>query len=609
MTESLFDLGASTARLDAIGAVWREVSAALVAVSTRVTSSSERLLDVWEGLGAMSYDRHRAELTDSLDLGAALAADAASIVERASGVVSAAQETLDGWRVALSRLPVREQADGSLLVQISTVAQQAQIRAATTAAGMLRARVDAHLRSADQRLRSIAIRWWAVTDRWRSILSGTELNFTTPVEQKTSGLLVVDGKAVFSLGGGTEGDSALPSYLIGPDQRTGRRVISKDDGQVRYEVPADTELVVRTGEGPATRISSRDGHPVTLIGDRWDNVLEGGDGSDRIIGNGGVDRLESGGGDDLVSGGSGIDYLHGGDGDDQMEGGHDGDNIYGGAGDDDLGGGSGLDDLNGGLGDDSVRGGGGNDVTAGGRGFDRLLGGSGDDAGYGGIGKDLIDGGPGREDDAFDDGGIFTSDTENVHLVSPVAGLEYSKLRIDGRPDFVERITDDLDNLGSSPAGKKLLEHVSRLKDQGVDITIREDEYGGSRHQWNSLKEHDVYINLATPPLAGDPLSPTETIFHETTHAIRMALGLDPEVAVEYTGVDDIDSGRSPDVDNSFDPTPGVEEAERDAVGLPVDHDDDPATPEQLRGDLDVYENLYREERNRPRREHYQTPY
>ena len=94
---------------------------------------------------------------------------------------------------------------------------------------------------------------------------------------------------------------------------------------------------------------------LVLLGDADGNVLNGGNGADRISGNDGDDIINGGGGNDIVLGGKGMDYIRGGNGSDT---------LYGGLGDDFLLGGSGADFLSGDAGSDSLTGGQGADVFA-----------------------------------------------------------------------------------------------------------------------------------------------------------------------------------------------------------------------------------------------------
>jgi|GEM_PF-2436836 len=94
------------------------------------------------------------------------------------------------------------------------------------------------------------------------------------------------------------------------------------------------------------------------------------------------DIIEGGDGTDLEYGGSGDDYINGGAGNDILIGGSGNDRILGGTGNDLLHGGSGSDSLEGGAGDDILFGNGGGDELSGGTGNDLLFGGSGVDTFY-----------------------------------------------------------------------------------------------------------------------------------------------------------------------------------------------------------------------------------
>lgn len=119
-----------------------------------------------------------------------------------------------------------------------------------------------------------------------------------------------------------------------------------------------------------------------------DDVIVGTVDGDAIVGGGGRDRIRAGSGDDLVCGGEGDDVLIGAHGSDILVGGPGADRVGGDSGDDtviggddadDLRGGRGHDDLDGGLGDDRLRAGGDEDLLRGGDGIDAIDGGSGGD--------------------------------------------------------------------------------------------------------------------------------------------------------------------------------------------------------------------------------------
>ncbi|BAL24631.1 calcium-binding protein [Azoarcus sp. KH32C] len=145
------------------------------------------------------------------------------------------------------------------------------------------------------------------------------------------------------------------------------------------------------------------------------DYLDGGDGDDFLLGEGGGDTLVGGLRNDLLVGDDwypslslsrhGKDSLDGGSGQDTLIGGGLADTLAGGDGDDllfgDASDGSlgdqwqGDDSLDGGLGNDALYGDGGNDALNGQDGNDTLQGGAGNDTLYGGNDNDSLDGGTG----------------------------------------------------------------------------------------------------------------------------------------------------------------------------------------------------------------------
>ncbi len=178
--------------------------------------------------------------------------------------------------------------------------------------------------------------------------------------------------------------------------------------------------LVQNPDGSATSVQ------LTGVLHPGDDILEGGEGNDRLSGDGGDDILDGGLGDDLLVGDTqqgldlpvpmapGNDYLVGGDGNDELQGNAGHDVLLGGAGDDrlfgdDTGvdpsqegddwleGGAGNDFLTALGGDDTLVGDDGEDILLAGAGDDTLLGGEGDDIGFGGEGDDDISAGAGAD--------------------------------------------------------------------------------------------------------------------------------------------------------------------------------------------------------------------
>ena len=146
-----------------------------------------------------------------------------------------------------------------------------------------------------------------------------------------------------------------------------------------------------------------------------DDTVTGGDGDDVIIGGEGSDTLSGGAGNDTIYGGldpsfpdalnirddgsdgpadpdptNGMDVIDGGDGDDRLFGQDDDDTITGGAGND---------YIDGGIDDDTLSGGDGDDIVLGGQGVDTIDGDAGDDILFGGFDTDadLLRGGDGAD--------------------------------------------------------------------------------------------------------------------------------------------------------------------------------------------------------------------
>lgn len=155
-----------------------------------------------------------------------------------------------------------------------------------------------------------------------------------------------------------------------------------------------------------------------LYGWGGNDILEGSQYADKLLGGDGHDVLSGGAGNDILGGNAGNDALHGGDGDDTLNGGSGNDTLNGDAGNDTLIGGAGNDFLSGGDGNDFMNGGAGHDALHGGTGNDNMNGGAGDDKLYGNSGNDTLVGGDGMdilEGGAGDDtlGGNAGNDTLN----------------------------------------------------------------------------------------------------------------------------------------------------------------------------------------------------
>ena len=354
---------------------------------------------------------------------------------------------------------------------------------------------------------------------------------------------------------------------LGVDPATGERLVTVNGTTTRY--PPGPGVVVRAGDGTdEVVVAAGTRMRVVLFGGPGDDVLRGGDGDDELYGEGGRDYLDGGGGDDVIRGGRGNDTAYGLTGDDRIDGG------------------PGNDYLDGGPGDDTVAGGRGNDMVSGGLGHDTLLGGRAHDRIYTGPGADTVDGGEG-DDVAYRQADDLTVGVEHTVLVELRTVGRF--IRIEGSPEFVARVQSDLDMLRSSPRGQALLAALDvntstsrspladvavlgRLASQGNTLTIRE-YVSPSPEDDNSYAHADTqrrrggrqmlieYQTDLDDIYDGPPIT---VLYHELAHVYdyahaTMAGGV-------HAGPDDA----------------GVDNAERVAVGLPIDHDNDPQTPDQL---------------------------
>jgi Ca2+-binding RTX toxin-like protein len=145
------------------------------------------------------------------------------------------------------------------------------------------------------------------------------------------------------------------------------RTLSDDQIQQLFDGGEFGNVIVGTAQADVLIGGSDD---EVLRGRGGDDVILGGPGNDGLIGGAGDDQLRGGGGDDQLDGKGGIDVLAGGGGNDL---------LAGSRGDDLLSGGGGSDDLQGNKGADVLRGGGGGDLLNGGIGNDTLIGGGGSD--------------------------------------------------------------------------------------------------------------------------------------------------------------------------------------------------------------------------------------
>lgn len=317
--------------------------------------------------------------------------------------------------------------------------------------------------------------------------------------------------------------------------------------------------------------------------------------------------VEAGAGNDRIRTGSGRDYVNGSTGNDQINGGAGEDTLYGGDGDDRIGGSTGNDYVDGGMGNDRLDGGAGNDLVHGGRGDDQIMGNAGDDVLVTGAGVDQVS----------NDGGIdvIKAQTEDiVAAVSPGVGVNLVQNTVLGDlPDnvvvagdaaFSERVFADLELYRSTDTGQAML---TSLGSTPYDVVITEETDLNSYAHPPVDNEAVISFNPSDTggypqrdPTTGELVGrydsdPAATLFHEMAHVYDYAHGtLNDDIYSD--GEDPVDSWGA-----------GVPNSERVAVGLPIDTDNDHATPEAFAAEhpLLLTENAFRAEVGLPQRHHY----
>ena len=593
---TVFDLHDDAGELVRAATSWGDVSGELSAAADTVTVGSARVMKTWEGESGTTYDEHRKRLVASLDRAASVADRIAVTMGRSAGAVRVAQGHLDvQWGRVASVPHVGGFLGLPLVFHPEDDAQRTKVEGVIAAAEGIRADLDRALETDRGVLSAATTEWAAISAEWQGVASGSVPPFVLPAEGDRTGVITSGDQTVVNTG---SGDDDVRVFV---DPFTGEQVVIVN-GTV-YRFPPGQHITVRAGGGNDTiHISENTSLDLTVIGGEGDDAIDGGSGDDTIIGLGGDDDIDAGSGDDYVSGGAGGDYIDGQDGDDDLFGGADDDTVYGLGGADRISGGEGDDYLEGGNDDDRLDGGSGDDVVSGGNDDDRILGGSGDDVTYAGRGDDTTYGGTG-DDTAHDESGDTAHGVEQVVRVQ-IPGDDYF-IRVEGSEEFKARVQADLDLLASSPRGRMLLDNLQQHHDDsgflGINkssLTIR--EYDDPTDPNNSTASHsgnDYEINLnvrldelGTPggPVEGPPIA---VLQHELAHVYDYAN--DTLRDGQYHGDDTLNDGTNV--------------RERQAAGLPIDHDDDPSTPEIIDPDhpIEYTENGLREEMGVDHRDHY----
>lgn len=597
----LWRLDADPFRVQASAAAWRKAGKAGAAIGDEVVQNSRHVLsEGWVGHVRDSFARHQSRLVRSLDSVQIRAEAVARELEGIAGLLRHYQTALDDELDNLCRKVLclnnpRLLGGGGLLAGLGELTflpksrtDVASINAAVRVAEGMRRELKAALRIHAAKLARAREQWRALAATWKPIAQGLEARtFRLPDEVAGTMVLVVDGRAVVNTGPGDD------SVLVSTDPATGQVVIEVNG--VKHYQPRGTEVTIRGGEGnDSIAVSPGTLVKVTMLGGAGQDRIRGGDDDDTILGGLGRDRIRAGGGADYVSGGAANDYLDGQGGRDRIGAGAGNDTAYGLDGSDYLSGGTGRDYLEGGRGYDVIDGGVGADLISGGTEDDRLRGGLGDDVFYAGKGVDTVTGGGGADLSYQESKDHAAGDVPDVvHVeVADVAGF----IKIDGSPEFRERVLDDLHLLESSPAGQKMLRELKDRSGFWNELTIRELSAQDNGYAHKGEKEHwygterDSAVDY-NPDYISDSNSgrPITVLYHEFGHIYSF-----------WNGIFESDYiAGGPDL--------LVVKGERQAAGLPFDHDNDPSTPDIVdpRQPLDYTENGLRKEMRHPNRDTY----
>ena len=318
----------------------------------------------------------------------------------------------------------------------------------------------------------------------------------------------------------------------------------------------------------------------------------------------GDDIIKAGAGNDEIDGGDGNDYIEGNLGNDRIKGGDGADTIYAGDGDDIVDGGAGNDYIDGYHGNDEISGGDGDDVISGGKGRDTLRGQGGNDVIYTGADTDIVEDYDGTNTIYYqaDDKLAVNDATRNNRSNAIVEPVNIpSNFDIRGSSEFQKRVRADIETLGASPAGRQMLEAINKhaplwgifggktvrvdetppIPTSGSRTLSRLDQGGGSH----------VFYDPAWQPQNHGRVPPIAHFFHELAHVNAHQNGRSAEGTFQLPGH----------------PDNGVHNSERQAVGLPFDHDNNPATPAILdpRQPQALTENALRAEMGLPKRDTY----
>lgn len=596
MGSGIFDLQDQADELDSAATKWASVGTALTGAGDDVTAGVRSVMDAgWEGDTRDSFDGHRRLLVTDLDAGGELAGKVASHLTLAAGSVRVAQGRLDEQWATIVSVPVQWGPGGQMSFLPRDEAESAKVTAALSRAREIRDGLDTALEEDQSAIAATVAKWQEISARWLDVANGAD-PFELPPDADRVGAITLGGRTIFNTGAGDD------TVTVTIDPETGEQLVTIN-GKV-YRVPADQEVVVRVGEGDDTVTVPKGTHVnVTVLGSKGDDLIETGDGGDTVLGGSGEDRIKGGDGDDRISGGADRDYADGQFGDDTLSGGTGDDTVYGLDGDDTISGGDGWDYLEGGSGDDQLHGGADGDTLSGGTGDDTVHGGAGDDTTYTGKGDDTVEAGTGDDTTYAETGDVVRG---GEHRVTVELRDVPSQIQVEGSPEFQARVRADLELLASSPAGQQMLANLAGNIDDSGFLGLNKDtlvirEYNDPSDPDNSTASHDghgnyvINYNIAldhlNTPGGGVDGPPIAVLYHELAHVYDYAN--DTSAEGDYEGDDELNHGTPND--------------ERQAAGLPIDHDDDPSTPEVIDPEhpYQYTENGLREEMGAPHRDHY----
>lgn len=628
---NVWQLHADPTRLDRAAQAWRSITRAANTQADAVDKPAKKLYDgEWAGDTADSYNDHRQKLTRDVRAVATQSKVAGDTLGVIAGTLRSAQGLLDtSWDTLTATVPATVSGN-NVTFRPADEAGITAINAAVKAANEIRSDVDDTLLKEVAAFERARTRFADITWAWESVAVGTTDGYQLPPEATNGTAVIYDpttGNVIVNTGTGDD------DVTITLDPKTGEQIVTVNG--VPYRYPAGAHITVRAGEGndtievpPGTRVNvvllGGDGDD-TVRGSQKDGEVHGSGGNEQILGGEGDDTIDAGEGNDRVSGGSGRDYITAYTGNDVVNGGTGDDAIYGGSGDDrilggddtisaanaDAAGGTGRDYLEGGRGNDLLDGGAGADVVSGGRDNDVLRGGSGDDKVYAGRGTDTTAGGSGK-DTVCSENGDHNDGAE--HVVTVEIKDVGTSIKIDGSDEFRERVEDDLEMLRSSPTGRQMLADIDQTHNDskgwfndGNQLTIRETGDGNSMGEDGHLIGEDYTVNYNHNSRGPDYLP-------ENVPNRPPIVGLYHEMGHVYDFSHDTELGGTYDPQGSSDPRVqrdrGVNVLERQATGLPVDHDEDPNTPQVVDPDhpMQYTENGLRDELGWPDRPSYREP-